>query len=86
MSSGPASSSPASSSPASSSALRGCVALVTGGALPRLVDEARYQGQPATVIVQAPSGGHTGQIWVVGPACSASQRDLIAHTPLTAAG
>ena len=82
----PAATGAASSGPVSSSALRGCVALVTGGTLPRLVDQARYQGRPATVIVQVPVGGHTGHVWVVGPACSASQRDLIAHTALTAAG
>jgi hypothetical protein len=66
---------------ASSPQLRACVTLVTGGVPPRLVDKARYQGRPATVIVQA-AAGKPAQVWVVGPGCSASQRDLIAHTEI----
>jgi hypothetical protein len=68
---------------AGSPRLRACVMLVTGGVLPRLVDVARYQGRPATVIVQAVASGKPAQVWVVGPGCSATQRDLIAHTEIT---
>jgi hypothetical protein len=62
------------------------VQLVTGGAVPSLVDQARYQGRPATVIVLAAAGGQPGQVWVVEPGCSASSRNLIAHALLTGAG
>lgn len=74
-------------SPASlATALRGCVQLVTGGAQPLLVDLARYQGRPATIIVQAPAGGQPGQVWVVGTGCSAHSRDVLAHALLTGSG
>jgi hypothetical protein len=68
---------------ASSAQLRSCVTLVTGGVPPSLVDLARYQGRPATVIVQAAAGRKPAQVWVVGPGCSASQRDLVTHTEVT---
>jgi hypothetical protein len=67
-------------------ALRGCVQLVTGRAQPLLVDRARYRGQPATIIVQAPAGGRPGQVWVVGTGCSARSKDVLAHTALTGSG
>jgi hypothetical protein len=67
-------------------ALQGCVTLITGGARPLLVDVASYQGRQATVIVQAPAGRQPGQVWVVGPGCSADHRDLVAHTQLTGTG
>jgi hypothetical protein len=78
-------SSPAAAAPnqVNSAQLRSCVTLVTGGVPPRVVDQARYQGRPATVIVQAAAGGKPPQVWVVGPGCSARQRDLIAHTEIT---
>jgi hypothetical protein len=61
--------------------IAGCVRQVTGGASPALVDEARYNGQQATVIMQAPAGGQPGQVWVAGPGCH-----LLAHVLLPAAG
>jgi hypothetical protein len=68
------------------SAMTRCVKLVTGGAPPSLVDAARYRGQPATVIIQAPAIGRPGQIWVVGSGCSATGRDLIARAQLARSG
>ena len=65
---------------------RACVLLVTGGVLPQVVDIAHYQGQPATIIVRAPSGGKPGQVWVAGPACSAQHRDILAQTSLPGSG
>lgn len=68
--------------------LPGCVQLVAGGTRVSLVDLAQYQGRPATVIIRAGGGGQPGQVWVVGPGCSARHRDLIAQAslPVTAAG
>jgi hypothetical protein len=65
---------------------RACVMLVTAGGAAQLVDVARYQGRPATIIVQAPSAGKPGQVWVAGPACSAGHRDILAHTSLPSSG
>lgn len=67
-------------------ALAGCVRRVTGGVAPTLVDQARYQGQPATVIVQAPAAGRAGQVWVTGPGCSSAHPDLLAHAQLAEVG
>jgi hypothetical protein len=70
----------------SNAQLRACVTLITGGVAPSLVDEASYQGHPATIIVQAPAGERAGQVWVVSRGCSAGHRDLIAHAELPAQG
>ncbi len=65
---------------------KSCVHLVTGATLLRLLDVARYNGQPAMIIMLAASGGQPGQVWVVGPGCSSSGSDLITHTQLTGTG
>jgi hypothetical protein len=77
---------PSSASSGTEDQLRACVTQITGGTPPRLVDQARYQGRPATIIVQAAASGQPQQVWVVGPACSAGHPDLIAHTELTGQG
>jgi hypothetical protein len=61
------------------SRLSGCVGRVAGGAAVLLVDVAAYRGQPATIIVTA---GSPAQVWVVGPGCSASASDVLAHQSL----
>jgi hypothetical protein len=78
--------SPAPSVPAASqfggvpvAALQGCVSRIAAGSPVLLVDVARYQGGRATIIVVAPAGSSSRQVWVVGPACSASHGDVIAH-------
>jgi hypothetical protein len=65
--------------------LPGCVKLVAGGTRVSLVDLATYQGQQATVIIEAGTGGQPGQVWVVRPGCSAGHRDLIAQVSLPVA-
>jgi len=66
--------------------LAGCVNRIAAGDLVLLVDVARYRGGPATVIVtKAPADG-AEQIWVVGPACSASRSDVLQHAALSTAG
>jgi hypothetical protein len=72
--------------PADRQQLQGCVNLITGGAQPLLVDLARYQGRPATIIVQAATAGQPATAWVVGTRCSPTSRDVIAHTQLTGTG
>jgi hypothetical protein len=56
---------------APSATLRGCVLGVTGGATPRLVDRAAYQGDPAYIIADST------HVWVVGRGCTAARTDLI---------
>jgi hypothetical protein len=63
-----------------------CVQGVMPGVSPTLVDAARYKGHPATIIALAPGAGQLGQAWVVGPACSPSNSEILVHVPLPAAG
>jgi hypothetical protein len=63
--------------------LRGCVARVAGGQTVLLVDLASFEGSPATIIVTAPPGSASAsQVWAVGPACSSSAADVLAHQQL----
>jgi hypothetical protein len=59
-----------------SAALRGCVLHLTGGALPRLVDRATYQGEPSYVIASST------RVWVVGLGCTAAKTELIVSVAL----
>jgi hypothetical protein len=59
---------PAAAGQPPSARLLACVRQMTGGVTPVLVENAHYQGQPATIIV-APSGDRY-QAWVMTPDCS----------------
>jgi hypothetical protein len=63
--------------------LEGCLRRITGGRPPTLVDEARYRGQPATVIVAPRPAGSGSQVWVAGPGCSAANGDVLAQTAIS---
>jgi hypothetical protein len=68
--------------PASAS-VKACVFRVTSGIGPEtllLVETARFQGQPATVIIAV--SGHRQMAWVAGAACSAADEDLLAMTTI----
>jgi hypothetical protein len=54
-----------------------CVQRVTQGKPPLLVDIASYEGRPATLIVLPTVNSGRLDIWVVGPACSASDTALL---------
>jgi hypothetical protein len=74
-----------------SSALSGCVDKVAGpGAVSagevKLVDQARYQGHPATVIVVQASPAQRGMVYVAGARCSAAEADIVAKAPLPVSG
>ena len=63
--------------------VEGCVQRVTKGIRPgtvKLVENARFQGQPAVVIV-AVSGGHD-DAWVTTASCSSSSNPILATTTL----
>ena len=63
-----------------------CVQSIMPGVKPTLVDAARYQGRPATIIALAPGNSQLGQAWVVGSGCSASRGDILTHVRLPSAG
>ena len=83
---GPEQSSGAKILPAPSTQQYGCVMDVTGDTEPALVDSARYNGRPATVIALAHVGNQVSQAWVVGSACSADDTDILAHVTLPTSG
>jgi hypothetical protein len=57
-----------------------CAHHVAGSAQPVLVESIPYRGQAATVIVVRT--GQTNTVWVAGPACSATNRDVVASATL----
>jgi hypothetical protein len=64
--------------------LTGCVTKVVGA--PRagevkLVDQARYGGHPATIIVVATTATQPGMVYVVEAPCSASDARILAQAP-----
>ncbi|HXW88490.1 MAG TPA: hypothetical protein VEJ42_09520 [Streptosporangiaceae bacterium] len=64
------------------SALAGCIDTVGPGRAVLLIDEARYGGKPATIIVFAGSTTTQAEAIVVTDACSASSQDVLARAPL----
>jgi hypothetical protein len=72
--------------PSRLAALPGCVARIAAGLHPRMVDEARYNGHAATIIVLPATASGPAQVWVVGPACSGSRSDVIAHVAMASSG
>lgn len=58
-----------------------CVLKITHGAVPVLTEKAHYQGTPATVIVV--SRGGSDQVWVAGPACTATDSNILAQVILS---
>ena len=61
-----------------SAQLKGCVSQFTkevSPGTPRLVEQARFQGQPAIVIVASSGSGY--QAWVLAPGCSASSDHVL---------
>ena len=65
-------------------ALTGCVIRVVGAARARevkLVDQARYGGHPATIIVVAATRTQPGMVYVVGSPCTASDARILAQAP-----
>jgi hypothetical protein len=63
-----------------SAQIMGCVSRVTGGqGTPVLVENARFQGQPAIVIVASHQGSDT--VWVTAPGCSATSDTVLDTLP-----
>jgi hypothetical protein len=63
--------------------ISGCVSRVTRGTspgVPKLVEQARFEGQQAIVIIA--SSGHGYMAWITRPSCSATSGDVVAQTAL----
>jgi hypothetical protein len=69
--------------PAAATGLASCLDAVVGSQPVQLVETAKFEGKPATIIVTAPTAGHPAEVWAVGPACSASHPDVLAHQTLS---
>ena len=63
-----------------------CVPHVTGGKRPLLVDLAKYQGRPATVVVIPADRPGTLRALVVAGACTATTSHILAMTTLPGSG
>ena len=62
--------------------LAGCVGLLAPGQTVLLIDVARFQGKPASVIVTAATVVSEAEARVVGPACSATTKDVVTQAAL----
>jgi len=77
---------PAAGTAATASRLTGCMdRVITPGQVVLLVEHAKFEGQPATIIVTAPaslsgtSPPKDAEIWALGDACSATRSDVLDH-------
>jgi hypothetical protein len=73
----------AATGPRSAGRLSGCLNLIAAARTVLLVDIANYEHKPATLIVLAAAGASPAEAWVVGDTCSATDRDVLAHTVLS---
>jgi hypothetical protein len=64
------------------SRLAGCIGLIAPGRTVLLINIARYQGTPATLIVTAATGVNETEAWVAGSSCSATTKDIHAQAAL----
>jgi hypothetical protein len=69
-------------SPGTAGRLSGCINFVAPGRVLLMVDLARYQGAPATIIVAARAATSPAEVWVVGSSCSPVNKDVLAHAVL----
>jgi hypothetical protein len=69
-------------SPADSQ-LASCLDAVAGNQTVVLVEQAKFQDQPATIIMTAQSATSSAQVWAVSPSCSASHPDVLDHVTLS---
>jgi hypothetical protein len=83
---GDATSLPLANSAATSSAsqLSKCVSNIAAGRHVVLVDLAKYQQRPATIIVVGAAPDGPGTIYAVGAKCTGSDKDILAQRPLPA--
>lgn len=59
--------------------LSGCVDRIAAGKAVLLVEFAKFEGKPATIVITAAAQRGSGEVWVVGPTCSASNTEVLDH-------
>jgi hypothetical protein len=62
--------------------LAGCIDDVVPGQKLQLLEHATFDSEPATIIVTAAPAGHPEHIWVVGDACSSTNKDVLSQRTL----
>jgi hypothetical protein len=62
--------------------LGGCIDRISDGRVPVLIDLARYEDAPATIIVFPEKSGDL-DVWVTGPGCGQDDSDVIEHTEVS---
>jgi hypothetical protein len=65
------------------SRLAGCINLIAPGRSVLLLDIAKFDGKPATIIVIAALAASPAEAWVVGSTCSAAGKDILGHAVLS---
>lgn len=61
------------------SQMAGCVGMLAAIQPVILVELAKYEGQPAAIIVLGSTPAGSADVWVMGMTCSASNRDVLYH-------
>jgi len=59
--------------------LAGCIGRFSPGHVVQLVENAKFKGKPATIIITSLPSGRSPEVWVVGESCSASHGDVLDH-------
>ncbi len=62
--------------------LAGCIGLVAPGRDLIMVEQAKFEGKPADIIVTSGTSSGPAQAWVVGSSCSATHGDVLDHVDL----
>ena len=78
-----AKSSAGSGSAATESGLASCLDGLVGSNTVVLVEQAKYEGSPATIIVTAQTATRDAEVWAVGPDCTASHPHVLNHLRLS---
>jgi hypothetical protein len=73
----------ANSASPSQASLASCLDRIVGSKPVELVEMAKFNGHPATIIVTARTASHSAEVWAVQPSCSASHPDVLDHLTLS---
>jgi|SRR5580704_3659870 hypothetical protein len=68
---------------ATESGLASCLDGIAGNKTVVLVEQAKYDGNPATIIVTAQTATSDAEVWAVGPDCTASHPHVLNHLRLS---
>jgi hypothetical protein len=67
----------------SQSSLASCLDGIVGSQPLQLVETAKFDGSPATIIVTAQTAARPAEVWAVAPSCSASNSHVLDHLTLS---